>query len=189
MASFKTKFLYLVLISLVTTAFYSAAANHSTTSNNVAPFCAVSKNPSFAVAFSPKQGAKELIIESIRNAKKSIYVAAYTFTSRDIANELIRAKTNGIDVRIVVDQRQTNDKHSLYGFFKDNDIAIRANGNYKIMHHKFMIFDGNSIELGSFNYTRSAIYNNAENVLVINDCQELAQAYTQQWLKLWNEAS
>lgn len=48
-------------------------------------------------------------------------------------------------------------------------IPLRTNGQYKIMHDKVIITDGQNVELGSFNYTRSAANTNSENALVVRD--------------------
>jgi phosphatidylserine/phosphatidylglycerophosphate/cardiolipin synthase-like enzyme len=37
------------------------------------------------------------------------------------------------------------------------------------MHDKFIVIDGETVELGSFNYTAAAEKRNAENVLVLHD--------------------
>lgn len=55
-----------------------------------------------AVVFSLQQGATQLILDTIQKAEKSIFVAAYSFTSKPIANALINAYQNGLDVRIVL---------------------------------------------------------------------------------------
>jgi hypothetical protein len=50
-------------------------------------------------------------------------------------------------------------------------IPLRTNGQYKIMHDKVIITDGQNVELGSFNYTRSAANANSENALVYGICR------------------
>ena len=49
-------------------------------------------NTSVAVAFSPDDGVTQMIINEIDKAKISIYVAAYSFTSRPIAMQHSRTK-------------------------------------------------------------------------------------------------
>lgn len=56
------------------------------------------------------------------------------------------------------------------------------------MHNKFMIIDGHSIETGSFNYTQSATYRNAENVIYLRNRPDIAERYTQEFNRLWSEA-
>jgi phosphatidylserine/phosphatidylglycerophosphate/cardiolipin synthase-like enzyme len=52
----------------------------------------------------------------------------------------------------------------------------------RIAHNKVMIFDGQTVETGSFNFTDAAQYHNAENMLIIHN-QALAQKYLANWEK------
>lgn len=140
------------------------------------------------VAFSPRQGGTELIIKTIKDAKKTIRVAAYSFTSAPIAQALLDAKKHGIDVKIVLDKSNAKAKYSSLTFLQNQQVPVRVNYKYAIMHDKFMVIDGTTLQTGSFNYTKAAEEKNAENVLVIKDAGKVAQDYNNQWEKLWNEA-
>jgi phosphatidylserine/phosphatidylglycerophosphate/cardiolipin synthase-like enzyme len=59
------------------------------------------------LAFSPDRGATELIVKTIREARQSTWVAAYSFASKPIAQALLEARKRGIDVRVVVDKSNT----------------------------------------------------------------------------------
>lgn len=64
---------------------------------------------------------------------------------------------------------------------------VHLNGRYAIMHNKFMVIDGKNVQTGSFNYTASAVSRNAENVLLIEDAPQLAEAYQREFNRLWDE--
>ena len=51
-----------------------------------------------------------------------------------------------------------------------------------------MIFDEKHVECGSFNYTKSAEKNNAENAIIIKDQPQLASLYATNFKKLWIES-
>lgn len=137
-------------------------------------------------AFSPYQGATELVVKTIEQAKKSVHVAAYSFTSKPIADALIAARDKGIDIEVVLDKSQTGGRMMKY--IKDHGIPARINNQYSIMHDKFMVIDEKTLELGSFNYTAAAEKRNAENVLVIHGADKTVQDYASQWQKLWKES-
>lgn len=137
-------------------------------------------------AFSPRQGATELVVSTINKARQSVRVAAYSFTSHPIAEALVEAHQRGVDVEVVLDKSQR--KRRLAGFLKDSGIPVRINSRYAIMHNKFMIIDAKVLELGSFNYTKSAEEKNAENVLVLRNRSKIIKDYTEQWEKLWGES-
>jgi len=138
-------------------------------------------------AFSPHRGATELIIKTIDEARHSIHVAAYGFTSRPIAEALVEAHERGVDVAVVLDKR-ANRRHGVARLLAMHGIPVRLNGHYAILHDKFMIVDRRKLELGSFNYTRSAESRNAENVLVIAGQAKLIRDYGREWHRLWDEA-
>lgn len=52
------------------------------------------------------------------------------------------------------------------------------------MHHKFVIIDKETVMNGSFNWTRSAITANNENVLITNN-PEVVKPYMEEFEKLW----
>jgi phosphatidylserine/phosphatidylglycerophosphate/cardiolipin synthase-like enzyme len=137
-------------------------------------------------AFSPRQVATDLIVRTIGEAQKSVCVAAYFFTSYPIADALVEAHRRGVDVRVVLDSHQR--LRRVISYLDHNGIATRFNDHYAIMHDKFMIVDGRTLETGSFNFTRAAEYENAENVLVIRDSPVTIGGYARQWDKLWAEA-
>jgi phosphatidylserine/phosphatidylglycerophosphate/cardiolipin synthase-like enzyme len=139
-------------------------------------------------AFSPYQGATALVVRTIGRAHKTVRVAAYLLTSRPIANALIKAERKGVDVKVVIDQRQSDAMGSLAAFLVENGVATRKNGFYANMHDKFMVIDDDILELGSFNYTRTAEEQNAENVLVLHGAPDIVKAYLRQWNRLWDEA-
>lgn len=146
---------------------------------------AAAKEQTLTDAFSPRQGATKLVVSVIDDAHESVHVAAYSFTSRSIADALVAASQRGVEVMVVLDKRQG--KRSMAGYLRDNGIPVRINSHYAIMHNKFIIIDDKVLELGSFNYTKSAEEKNAENVLVIRGQKKVIKDYSAQWSKLWDE--
>lgn len=145
-------------------------------------------NTSIDVAFSPNAGATEAIVSLITEAKHSIRLAAYSFTSKPIARALMEAHKRGIDVQVVLDKSNKTTRYTSATFIANVDIPVRINSQYAIMHNKYMVVDGTTVETGSFNYTSAAEIKNAENVLVIRGNPELANSYLKNWKQLWDEA-
>ena len=154
-----------------------------------APVFAESAAPSIAVAFSPHQGATAAVVDFIKSAKKSIRVAAYSFTSPEIAHALMQAHEDGIDVAIVLDKSNETGKYSAATYLANSEVPLRIDHRYSIMHDKYIAVDGVSLETGSFNFTKAAENNNAENVIVIKNNPDVAQAYTANWQSLWDESA
>ena len=145
--------------------------------------------PAFAdiqVAFSPGN-AEQTVMQAIGEAHRSIHLAAYGFTSEPVAQALLAAHARGVEIDAVLDKsngRGRSDATELTAA----GIPIRIDRRYAIMHDKFMVIDGATVETGSFNFTASAAHRNAENVLVLRDMPDVAGQYETEWDRLWNES-
>lgn len=145
-------------------------------------------DPSVSVAFSPRGGGTEAVVQVISEAKQSIHVAAYGFTSKPIADALIRASRRGVSVEVVLDKSNVKARYSEAGELVGAGVPVRVDYQYSIMHDKYLINDGKTVETGSFNLTSAAEKSNAENVLILRDYPTIAAQYDDNWKKLWNES-
>ena len=143
--------------------------------------------PAYRLGFSPHGEALQVILQGISEAKESILVAAYSFTSRPVSEALLAAHKRGVKVAVVADMEKNTNMYTAVNFLANHGVPVRLNGNYAIMHHKFMVIDGKSIQLGSFNYSAAAVDKNAENVLLLKDVPDIASRYTDEWNRLWEE--
>lgn len=131
--------------------------------------------------------AKSIVLKAIDNSKSSLYIAAYQFTNPDIVKAVIAAKKRNVTVAVVLDRTQgTGDTQAA---LVASGISCKVDHTYKIMHHKFMVIDGKSVETGSFNYTVNADKGNAENAILIPGVPVLAAKYKAQWDKVNATAS
>jgi phosphatidylserine/phosphatidylglycerophosphate/cardiolipin synthase-like enzyme len=141
----------------------------------------------FEVGFSPQSRSLDIILHAIGEAKSSIWVAAYSFTSKPKAAALLEARARGVDVRVVADAKSNSGRHSAVTVLAAQGVPVRVNGRYAIFHHKFMVIDDRHLETGSFNYSAAAAERNAENVLLLRDAPEIARIYAGEWERLWRE--
>lgn len=132
----------------------------------------------FELGFSPK--GQGIILSAIRNAKRSILVATYDLTSREIRDSLIKALGRGIKVLIVADPRARG-----IGTLAKSGIPVRINDRYPLMHNSFLVIDGKSVVLGSL--SRFDQNRNSGNSLYLKDVRELAHFYALEWKNLWME--
>jgi phosphatidylserine/phosphatidylglycerophosphate/cardiolipin synthase-like enzyme len=127
------------------------------------------------VWFSPKDNISGKLIEKIKNSKTRIYAAIFMFTDKKIAQALIDAKNNGLDVQVVTDKSCLEYEYGKVDDLKSAGIDIfvykknlKKNKYNEIMHNKYAIFD-NSVWTGSFNWTVQADVKNYENVICLTD--------------------
>ncbi|VFP84641.1 PLD-like domain-containing protein (plasmid) [Candidatus Erwinia haradaeae] len=140
------------------------------------------------IGFSPGDSARQTVLLAISEAKNSIDIAAYSFTSKPIALALLDAKNRGVHVRLVADKKSNSNRYTAATYLSNHQIPVKLNDKYAIMHNKFIIIDGHSVETGSFNYTRSAATRNAENVIYFRHQSEIASKYMKEFERLWKEA-
>jgi phosphatidylserine/phosphatidylglycerophosphate/cardiolipin synthase-like enzyme len=136
--------------------------------------------PILKVCFTPGQNCTETIVGHLNQAKQSIFVQAYSFTSAPIAKALMQAKKRGVAVKIILDKSQRTQKYSSLHFFLNQGIPVWIDTKPAIAHNKVMIIDQATVITGSFNFTKAAQMRNAENVLIIQDTP-LAQQYLANW--------
>ena len=127
------------------------------------------------------------MVHTIETAHSSVRVAAYSFASKPIALALLEAHNRGIDVRVVVDKSNATARYTAATFLANQAVPVRVDYEYAIMHDKFIVVDGETVEEASFNYTAAAESKNAENVLVLRD-PAVAQRYGQEWERFWGES-
>lgn len=160
----------LALVALSWTACNIQAADNG-------PFLPSSVN----VYFSPKGGATEACVKEIEAASKSIYVQAYSFTSKPIVAALVAAKKRGVQVSVILDRSQKTANYSEADFLAHAGISTAIDSKHAIAHNKLMVIDAETVITGSFNFTSAAESRNAENLLVLRDAA-LADRYLQNWL-------
>ena len=144
---------------------------------------------SWEVGYSPDGSALNLVIKVIDSARAQIMLAAYSFSSKPVAEALVRAQKRGVKVYVLADEKSNQAGYSAVTFVANNGIPTRLNGHYPIMHNKYIIVDNITVENGSFNYSAAAANKNAENALVIWNAPEFAARYITDWKRLWEEGT
>lgn len=147
----------------------------------------VQAEPRIEVGFSPEGSARELVLQTIGSARRSIQMLAYSFQAPDIMQALVDARERGVEVRIVVDSERNLGKTSRQAmdFITRHGVELRTNANFHVHHDKTIIVDGNTVETGSFNYAEPSETLNSENVVVIHDMPEVSAQYLAHWQSRW----
>ena len=136
---------------------------------------------------------KQKLMERINQATFSIDMAVYSFFGMpEVADAIIAAKNRGVKVRVVYDNRTTqNSMQSLIN--AGIPVLKRTSGINGIMHNKFFIFDGRDavntndwLWTGSWNVTSTELtWKN--NVIEIND-PAIASAYQLEFEEMWGSS-
>lgn len=126
---------------------------------------------------------EQQIIEQIRNARFTIWIAVAWFTNRNLMQELFLKTKEGVNVRLVV---LDDDINSKYGFNYEKVFETKRyskTGQFEnIMHHKFCIIDFCIIIHGSYNWTTKANWN--KETISIETSRPLAEKYASEFISL-----
>lgn len=137
----------------------------------------------YTLCFTPDGAScEQLLVRHINNSRSNILVQAYSFTNKDIAAALARAKARGVDVRVILDKSQRTERYTSATYLKNHQIPVWVDEKPAIAHNKVMIFDQQHVFTGSFNFSSAAEKRNTENGIVISHEPNLIQQYVKNWV-------
>jgi phosphatidylserine/phosphatidylglycerophosphate/cardiolipin synthase-like enzyme len=75
-------------------------------------------------------------VKAIGEAKTSILVQAYSFTSAPIAKALLDAHRRGVQVQVILDKSQRSEKYSSADFLANQGVPTKIDSIHAISHNK-----------------------------------------------------
>jgi phosphatidylserine/phosphatidylglycerophosphate/cardiolipin synthase-like enzyme len=166
----------------------------------------VNSQPAIEAYFSPDQDIQLFLSKLIKEEKTAIWCAAFRFTDKILAQDIIDASKRGIKIIFLIDREGFSAIQSkLLHLFKEgipmyvfpsvsseelkniqNGIEKKEqNGKFStnaLMHNKFIIFHSQKIVCtGSYNYTKSAAKQNQENVVMIKNIPSILDSFKKQF--------
>ena len=139
-----------------------------------------------AAYFSPDDGVARRLIDLMGEARSSLEVMAFAFTSEAIADAIVDRAEAGVRVRMVLDEDQAANLGSQYQRLVEAGLDVRLDGNPNKMHHKVILVDGEVVVTGSYNFSRSAEEFNDENLVIVRDA-DVAAAYQEEFERVYAE--
>ncbi len=126
-------------------------------------------NQTLSLLSTPDQKTLDAIIKKIENAKTRIWIESYMLTEKRIIEVLIKAKTRGIDVRVILEKNvygATTINKKTFTTLQKNGITVTWADpkQFVFTHAKWMIID-NEFVIGTANFTHSAFVTNREFLL------------------------
>jgi phosphatidylserine/phosphatidylglycerophosphate/cardiolipin synthase-like enzyme len=140
----------------------------------------------------------QLVAEFLLGAQRSLDLAQYDFnlgpeTREVVAGALLDAAARGVAVRIIYNVEHPSPIPVPPP--PEPDVALISSlgvpskaiaGVPDLMHHKFVVRDGESVWTGSLNWTDDS-WSRQENVVVTVDSPELAHAFAIDFDELWKD--
>jgi cardiolipin hydrolase len=127
----------------------------------------------------PQFDCAAAIVGLFKQAQKTVHVAIYSLTEPSIVDATIAAHKRGVQVAVVADQTESKNKTmaAMIKKLTQAGVNVRVAVRQKaLMHNKVGIFDGQTVCIGSFNWTTNAEKHNDENLMVV-DGPQVAAAY------------
>jgi cardiolipin synthase A/B len=123
--------------------------------------------------------------ELLSAAQKTVQVAMFTWTSRELAQAAIQAALRGVKVDLVIDQKSAKGASAkIVKLFKQKGINVSVSQGGPLLHHKFLLIDGETLVNGSANWTRAAFSQNDDCFFVLHPLNGQQQAKMQ---NLWKQ--
>lgn len=127
---------------------------------------------------------QEQILSELDKAKSIVYIAVAWFTNDILFQKLIELKQKGVNIQVIIIDDEINRLHGcnieaefesrripLYGFYSNNK-----------MHNKYCVIDLKTVISGSYNWTKSAEYNN-ENIVIIKS-RKISEEFACKFIEL-----
>lgn len=149
-----------------------------------------------------QRSTKDLLLQNLAQAKQSVYLAIFDFSDVDVVDGLIAAHRRGVDVRVLVDRHDSNEKYvplaryvNIYGLPNLSPVSRLVQAKVPVkwfdpsqkdseLHMKMTVFDRNKAMLGSTNYTYQAFNNFRETGVEITGgraVEQLAAMFETDW--------
>ncbi len=136
--------------------------------------------------FLPEEGAAARLVELTRQARRSVYFLAFSFTNDELGEAMIAQHKKGLTVRGVMEASQIG-TGSEYERLRRAGVDVRVDGNPYAMHHKVIVWDASIVAFGSYNFSRRAEMVNDENLLIMHD-PNLAAAFLAEFEYVYSQA-
>lgn len=124
------------------------------------------------------------LLPLIQNARKSIDLAIFFLTHNELSRALAAAKKRGLRVRVILDATGAANEYSKHDYLREEGVALKVETWGGKMHAKTALIDGETLILGSMNWTKAGAQKNDENTLIIRS-PTVAQHFAQYFETLW----
>lgn len=137
------------------------------------------------VFFSPQDRVIERHVRPlIQGASKRIDVAVFFLTHKLITKDLIDAKLRGVEVRVIMDATGASNGYTKHELLRAVGIPVKVENWGGKLHMKSALIDGETLVVGSMNWTSAGEWDNDENTLIIRDAK-LAGEYERFFEGMW----
>lgn len=134
----------------------------------------------------------KIFIKIVKSAKKTVDLAIFDIEEPNSVKAIIDAKKRGLQVRIVTDSDNLNDKvnysqpRPAIEALKEAGIPIVDDKRTAFMHNKFAIIDSETVITGSMNLSVNSMFRDNNNAIKIVS-KEIAQNYQEEFNRMFEQ--
>lgn len=129
-------------------------------------------------------GPDQDLVQALDQALFRIDLAAYDLDLWSVRDALLRAHRRGVEVRLVADQGHLDRKELQE--LEEAGIPIAGDTGEGLMHHKFVVLDGQEVWTGSMNFTVNGAYRHDNHLLRVQS-RRLAENFTVEFEEMFRE--
>lgn len=138
------------------------------------------------VYFLPEDDVEDRLLDLVGSAQESVDFLAYSFTLDYLADAMIDCEQAGVRVRGIMDaEQEASNQGGEYHRLSEAGLDVRLDPFDGLLHHKVIIVDGQWVVFGSANFTRSGLFKNDENLIILND-PAVARAFENEFERLYS---
>jgi hypothetical protein len=142
------------------------------------------------------------LLQAIPSVTKNISMAMFHVAmpesdhpTRKLIDALIAAQVRGVNVRVLLDRDRPEDPYgstiinaAARTALLAGGVAVRMDAPERLLHSKFLIFDGMHVVIGSHNWSAGSYFQYDDLTLVL-ESEQLAAQLLQRFEELWSRSS
>ena len=139
--------------------------------------------------YSPQSNLERSEMETLSRARVSIDVAMYSFTDRELAEELCRLAQSGVRVRVYRDgeqyQQESERGQSTTELLLAAGVQVKVKESRDLMHLKSYVIDGSLLRTGSANWSPTGL-KRQDNDLRYDTDPALVTLFETRFAEMWD---
>jgi phosphatidylserine/phosphatidylglycerophosphate/cardiolipin synthase-like enzyme len=140
--------------------------------------------------FASEEEVAPIIAAVVEKADSEILFMAFSFTIDVIGEAMLVRAEEGVNIKGVFETSGSETVFSYYPVLSEaglTNLQVRQDGNSRIMHHKVIIVDRETVIFGSFNFSNNANDSNDENIIIVQD-PTFTGFFVDEFFAVWDEA-
>lgn len=133
--------------------------------------------------FSPFDDVEAALVAELQHAQTSIHASLFGISNETLTQVLAEKARHRLDVSIALDKRQSALKSDTHGRLHRAGAAVTIKKTTALEHNKFVILDGETVVMGSWNWSGNAQKQDNSDV-IFRDCPDLAAEYEEAFQRI-----